>query len=171
MNCAEWQERIALHAGGDPAEGVEGHLAECAECQAFRAEMRESLEALRSLQGEEIDAAHYTAVRARVMAELEHPRAALWWRLAWIMGLVLAVALGWPRREVRVPDPPRVMAAIPKAPLAYARRSDRPVAPARGAGNNRGSARQQAMVTDKRAPLTVKLQTSDPNIVIYWIAD
>jgi hypothetical protein len=156
MNCAAWEERIALHAGGDAVEGVETHLAECRECTAFWQEMRESVEALRSLPGEELDNAHYTAVRARVMAELERPRAA-WRRLAWIAGVaaLVIVALGWPRREMAIPDPPRIMAAIPSAPLVM-------------------TARRASVVKvrrERREPLVVKLQTSDPNIVIYWIAD
>ena len=55
MNCAEWEERIALHAGGDLAPGeaaeVERHLAECAGCQVFWSGMRESLAVLREVHG------------------------------------------------------------------------------------------------------------------------
>jgi hypothetical protein len=163
-NCAEWEERIALHAGGDAAEGVEGHLAECPACQEFWSEMRESVEALRSLEGDVPDPAHFAAVRARVIGEIEQPRR-VWRRLAWISGvaaMLLAVLL-WPRERV-VPDPPRMMAAIPKAPLAYARGSDHNVM-------LRSRARRQAVARTNRTPLTVRLQTPDPNIVIYWIAD
>ncbi len=52
MNCAEWQERIALHAGGDltqgEAEPVERHVAECPGCQVFWSGMKESGGAARS---------------------------------------------------------------------------------------------------------------------------
>ncbi len=39
MRCEQWEERIALHAGGDVTGGdaaqVERHLAECAPCREF----------------------------------------------------------------------------------------------------------------------------------------
>jgi hypothetical protein len=164
MNCAQWEERIALAAGGELASSeVESHVAECAGCREFRSMLAENIEALHSLQAVEIDEAHYTAVRARVMVELGRPRTA-WRGLAWIASfaaLVLAVAVGWPRKEAAIPDPPRMLAAIPKAPLADARGSDK----------NRSGPRKPAVTRTNRTPMTVKLQTSDPNIVIYWIAD
>jgi hypothetical protein len=158
MNCAEWQERIVLHAGGERADGVEAHLAECAECRVFWSEMRESVEDLRSLHGEEIDAAHYTAVRARVMGEIERSHA-VWRRLAWISGVAALVmaAILWPRRETPVAVVPRMVAAIPSAPLVMAKHASK--------------ANRPAPETRRREPLTVRLETSDPNIVIYWIAD
>jgi hypothetical protein len=156
-NCAEWQERIALYAGGDAAEGVEGHLAECAACQEFWSEMRESVEALRSLEGDVPDPAHFAAVRARVIGEIEQSRQ-VWRRLAWISGVaaMLLAMLLWPRERV-VPNPPRMMAAIPGAPLVVSARQVDLLPPPRQ--------------HERRAPITVRLQTPDPNIVIYWIAD
>ena len=82
MNCIAWEERVALYAGGDPAEGVEEHLAECADCRAFCAEIRESLAVLRDEHGTAIDGAHFTAVRAGVIGEIERGRRT-WRRLAW----------------------------------------------------------------------------------------
>ena len=157
MNCADWQERVALHAGGDPAEGVEAHLAACARCAAFHAEMREALESLRGLRGEEIGAAHYTAVRARVMAELTGSRRR-WRGLAWLAGataMAAAAMMTWPGKQAPVPEPPRMMATIPSAPLVAMEKRAVTV----------------KVRTAKREPITVRLQTSDPNIVIYWIAD
>ena len=157
MNCAKWQEGIALDADGEAVEGMRRHLEECAACAAFRVEMRLDLEALRSLRDEEIDAAHFTAVRARVMAELERPHAT-WRRWAWISAVaavLVAVAVGWPGREAKIADPPRRMALIPSAPLVVTGRQAPPVRVRHG----------------KRESLVVRLQTSDPNIVIYWIAD
>jgi len=123
-------------------------------------------ELLRAAHNHPIDPAHYTAVRARVIAELETTRSP-WRRLAWLSGvgaiaaaLLFAVALH--RAEVALLPPPRVVIAMPVAPaeppavrkpslvhVAHARPVSRP----------------------HREPLTIKLQTSDPNIVIYWIAD
>jgi hypothetical protein len=161
MNCVEWQERIALHAGGDTGAGEaadgERHLGECPGCQVFWSGLRECVADLREAHEELPDAAHFTAVRTRVMVELERSRQ-VWRRLAWISGLValvlLTVAL-WPRGKA-LPEPPRMVAAIPAAPLVVPVRHTRPV-------------RRAEKVA--RTPVTVQLQTADPNIVIYWIAD
>jgi hypothetical protein len=118
-------------------------------------------EILRSAHAEPIDPAHYTAVRARVMAEIERSRMP-WRRLAWISGvgvmaaaILFAIALHRPE----VPRPAPVVIAVPPAPPAPVVRERVQVARARPA------------VRRHREPLTIKFQTSDPNIVIYWIAD
>jgi hypothetical protein len=162
MNCVDWQERIALHAGGDASPGeaaeVERHLGECPGCQVFWSGMKESLAVLREVHAELPDAAHFTAVRTRVIAELERSRHP-WRRLAWISGVAAALMLlvaFWPRTTAVVVDPPRVVAVIPPATLVK-----------KGGQANRLPHQRQ----EKREPITVQLQTSDPNIVIYWIAD
>ena len=92
MKCSEWEERVALYAGGDETPGVEQHLAECAACQVLLSGMRESLALMREAHAEPIEAAHFAAVRARVFAELErgHSRR---WRLAWVLAMAAAVAV------------------------------------------------------------------------------
>ena len=161
MNCVEWQERIALYAGGDgtPAESamVERHIGECAGCQVFWSGMKESLAVLREVHAELPDAAHFAAVRARVIGELERSSGG-WLRLAWVpVAAVIAVLalLLWPSRT-ELPAAPRMMAAIPSAPLIVSPERPSHVARVRPV---------------KREPLTIRLQTSDPNIVIYWIAE
>ena len=124
--------------------------------------VRESLAVLQAAHAELPAAAHFTAVRVRVMAELERS-ARPWRRLAWISGVGVAAALLlllalWPARAV--PEAPRMLASIPPAPEVVK------AAPA----VRRPSGRQWRTLRG-RAPLTVKLQTTDPNIVIYWIAD
>jgi hypothetical protein len=161
MNCADWETRVALHAGGDltgaKAAEVEQHLGECSGCQLLWSGVRESLAELQAAHGEVPAAAHFTAVRGRVMAELERS-ARPWRKLAWVCGvgavaaLLLVLALR-PGREV--PEAPRILARIPPAPaVVKAVPEVRPV--------------RQVVA---RVPLTIKLQTTDPNIVIYWIAD
>src|SRR5262245_39333572 len=123
--------------------------------------MDDLLDELRAAHREPIDAAHYTAVRARVMAEIGRGHSP-WRRLAWIsgigataLGLLFAITL----RRPDLPPPPRIAFAIPSAPAAPITREREPrtvVAQARPAAR------------PKREPVTVKLQTSDPNIVIYW---
>jgi hypothetical protein len=165
MNCVEWETRVALHAGGDvtgaEAVKVERHLGECSGCQVLWSGVRESLAVLRAAHAELPDAAHFTAVRSRVMAELERG-ARPWLRLAWISGiavaaLLLLVAL-WPARVV--PEAPRLLASIPTAPEVV-----------KASSVVRPRVRPIVARAQRKAPLTIKLQTADPNIVIYWIAD
>jgi hypothetical protein len=169
MTCVEWEDRVALHAGGDltgaEVAEVERHLGECSGCQLLWSGLRESLAVLRSAHAELPAAAHFTAVRSRVMAELER-RARPWHRFAWVSGAaavaaLLLVAL-WPARVV--PEPPLLLASIPPAPeVAKVAPVVRPLV--------RPLVRQVVAHAPPRAPLTIKLQTADPNIVIYWIAD
>ena len=168
MRSTEWEVRVALHAGGDvtgaEAVEVERHMGECSACQLLWSGMRESLAVLQAAHAELPEAAHFTAVRSRVMAELERS-ARPWRRLAWISSVAAAAILllvaFWPARVV--PEAPRMLAWIPPAPeVAKARPAVRP--PVRKAVGRIAAA-------PRRAPLTIKLQTADPNIVIYWIAD
>src|ERR1051326_777589 len=139
MYCNDWEERIALHAGGDlPADeqaAVEQHLAGCSGCQVLWSEMRESLRVLREAHEELLPAASYRAVRARVLAQLgDQPRL---WRRWWVSGLagtaVMAAALALgilPQRKVA--PLPAVARALPKAPeveIAEVRPSPEPPAP------------------------------------------
>ena len=201
MYCQDWEERIALHAGGDlaaaEAAAVERHLAACAECRAFRSAMSESLELLREAHTEALEPAFYTAVRGRVMAELEGEASAgagrrLWLRRGWMAGMAaglvaaaLLLALALSNRPVRrLEAPPRVAgglvagAGIPPAPRAPA-----PLPDGRGSGRSparrpawplshgRGSGRSRAHKQAASEPLLVRLVTDDPNVVIYWIAE
>jgi len=170
MNCGEWEERIALYAGGDlaPAEAqaVERHAAECAGCRRLLSGLRENLEWMRETHAETVEAAHFAAVRARVLAELERGRK-LRWRYAWLGAIaaasIAALALflavwpgpeGTPAMRLALPMPP-----APAAP-AVVKVARAPVAPARVAH----TARQAETIL-------VKLETDDPDVVIYWIAE
>ena len=167
MNCVEWETRVALHAGGDlagaDAMDVERHLEECSACQSLSSGVRESLAVLQAAHAEVPSSAYFTAVRSRVMAELERSARA-WRRLAWISGVGVAAALLlmfalWPSPRA-VPQAPRMLASIPPAPAVV-----------KAAPAVRRPVRQVVAHVPSRTPLTVKLQTTDPNIVIYWIAD
>ena len=198
MNCTNCEERISLHAGGDLPNGeaieVERHLGECAGCQVLWAGLRESLETLRAAhvaQHDTLAPAHFTAVRGRVLAELEQSRRR-WRRWLWTGALgaaALAVVFGvalFPGKAPPMPQVARVTPPVvrPQDPVYV----EQPPAAAQGSALSRaqGAPRKGAVVAHPRragkrvrvAPasrqrpsLTVKLQTSDPNIVIYWIAD
>ena len=95
------------------------------------------------------------------MAKLERSARSRW-RLVWIPAAALAAFVllsgRWPARVV--PEAPRMVARIPAAPEVV-----------KAVPAVRRSVRHVAEHHPRRAPLTIKLQTADPNIVIYWIAD
>ena len=163
MNCANWEELIALHAGGDlevvEAAEVERHLADCPGCQLFWSGMKGTLADLQEAHAVGVRAADLAAVRTGVMAEIERGRR-VWRRLAWVSGVgiaavyLLAVAL----QPGPLPaPPPRVALKIPEAPMV--RTAARMMPPAR------------PRKPETATPIVVKWQTSDPNIVIYWIGE
>ena len=179
MICREWEERIALHAGGDSpareAEELEAHLAACEGCRRGAAMYGAGLELLREAHGEPLDEAHYAAVRARVLAALGRDRRPVW-RWIWASGLAAAAAVAvlllWPRPEH---TPARLeIAAI--RPAERQIEEPGPTGPAHVPHPRRArKAAPEAVVSapEKRPaePLVVKLLTDDPNVVIYWIAD
>jgi Putative zinc-finger len=159
MNCVEWEERVALYAGGDlaaeEAAGVERHLGECAGCQVFASGMRQALETMREAHREIPVEAHFAAVRARVMERIASPRRAIWWyaaAAAAILIMVLAVRFEWqpvppdPVAVVQAPAPPAGALVIPKRPERVIRRP-------------------------KTKQVMIRLVTDDPDVVIYWIAE
>ncbi len=167
MNCVEWEDRVALHAGGDlagaDAAEVERHLGECSACQSLWSDVRESLAVLQAAHAEvagggalhcraqSCDGRTGTQRAALAQAGLDLRRR----RGGGIAADVRAVAVaarGSPGSAHTGVDSPGARSGEPR------RRS-----PARPAGS--------ARTARPRTPLTVKLQTTDPNIVIYWIAD
>ena len=120
MNCREWEERLALYAGGDlgrsEAEEVERHTAGCPGCQVTVSGLKQAVETLRLGHAELPPDAAFGAVRARVMAALRHRRRPLWKR-AWIYGLAAAsLAMA---AALRLATPP-----APVSPVAVARRPE-----------------------------------------------
>jgi hypothetical protein len=160
MNCSEWEEKVALYAGGDlaPADGraLEGHLAECAGCQLLLSGLRQTLELAREAHGDPIDAAHYAAVRARVLAELRQAPARRW-RFAWVYAMAAAaVVLGimmWPRPELRLALP------VPHTPAAPAIAKVELPKPAPPRSVHPGE------------PILMQIQTDNPDVVIYWMTE
>ena len=175
MNCAEWEERVALYAGGDlgaeEAATVERHVGECTGCQVFLSGLTQGLAVLREAHGETALAAAGAAVRARVMARLERGRRGVWkWAFGMAGGAVVAAAV-WVAMVVARPVPPvaapRVAAA--RAPEVAAPR----VAAAVAAPARRAARRVRPAIAKEEAepakPVMVKLVTDDPDVVIYWI--
>jgi hypothetical protein len=165
--CQEWEERIALAAGGDLDDGdLEQHLAECRHCAATFAAVRDSLALLQETHAEPIAEADYAAVRARVLSRIDSHRSRRWlWAPALAAAAIAAIALV---TLPSVPPPPPIVAAAPPVPAAA-------FAPTRAAKVSERSASARRRPTAKprvlSPPVLVKFVTDDPNVVIYWLGD
>jgi len=166
MSCFEWEERIALYAGGDlpaaEAQAVERHVAECPGCQLLLSGLRASLSLVQEAHNEPVEPAHFAAVRARVLAEIERGSARSWrfgWLYAMAAAAVVLVAI-WPRpeRHLALPMPPG-----PSAPV-IARVPERAALP-----RPRKVVARLVKPPEPAEPMVVKLLTNDPDVVIYWI--
>jgi hypothetical protein len=175
MNCRKWEEAIALYAAGDLDSqrrlDVECHLGACPGCQIFASGMLECLEAMRAGHRQDIPEAHFTGVRARVLAKLQ---IVPWWRRGWARAVAVAVIacaglwlamvnwrIGKPTAEpqvafVRPPVPDMALVAEP-APVVTSRPA---VLPLR---------RRRPAIPEEQ--LTVRIVTDDPDVVIYWITN
>lgn len=174
MNCMEWEERIALYAGGDLAEaeaqGVDRHVAECGRCQVLLSGLRESLALALEVHAEPVEEAHFAAVRARVLAEIERAPMRRW-RFAWMYAMAAAAVVVsivlWPRPELRLALP------MPSAPIAPAVAKVVVKAPVQRP-RFRLPAFTQPGLMQSGAPtqtMLIKFETNNPDVVIYWIAE
>lgn len=195
MNCRNWEERLALYAGGDlpkdEAAEVERHLGECPGCQLFSSGLKESQELLQELHREPLAPAHFAAVRARVLAELERGRRPFW-RRGWVLGFAavaaaLLVAPAVLRRDV---PPVRSLLAPGRRPTPKSPEVAMEHQPAGSAGGlaagvlvppgtpltqrvpriatHQRRARPKAQLGE---PVLIRMVSDNPDVVIYWIAD
>lgn len=200
MSCAIWEERVALFAGGDletaEAVAVERHLSECAACSALAADLRLELDGLREVHAEPLAAAHYAAVRERVLVELaKPPRWRVAWAWAWAAALGVAAAAALVvvmMKPAAIPAPvmPRLAAVAPPVERSMlrerVRQARKPVhlrAPMLAERAVAPAVKEQQLalaevvkpklpappaVEDSRVAM-VQLATDDPNVVIYWL--
>ena len=174
--CKQWQERIALAAGGDLSGAeqavLDRHLAGCPPCAAELAAVQQSLEVLVEAHREPLGESHFAAVRARVMAQIERRRNPRWqWAAALAAAALLLTTTIWHtpghngHKKIAAPASPPPGAAVVHAavPPFPAHRSLRhPVRRARAV---------EGPPEVPPEPVVVKLLTDDPNVVIYWIGD
>jgi anti-sigma factor RsiW len=164
MSCGDWAERIALYAGGDLDDAarteVERHLAGCEECREFARGMEECVSAIHEARDVEIAAAHFAAVRARVLSRLRPASRHGVWRWTTAAAIALAMVAGWTllSRRPELP-PPQVALARPPAPQLSATATAAP--------------RKVRRTRPPRPhePLLVKIETDNQEVVIYWIAN
>ena len=160
MSCSHFEERLALYASCDldPLEAtqVELHLQDCSPCRVFLQEIRQSLALL---DEEPVDSAAIDAVRERTLAALR-PAPLHLWRYAAAVSL-LSGGLSWGGWPTELPGPPAVSVAVAPPNL--------PPAPAPAPVLVR--TKKVRKVVGEHESVVVKLETSDPNVVIYWITD
>ena len=154
MSCAEWQEQVALYAGGDTVEPeVVEHVQSCEGCSRYASELRASIEQWRDMP--DIPEQALVDVRRRVHARLNRPRLIGWWIAA--AAAVALVALLVPRnldlREdklvLSLPAPPaapevKIVATAQPSPIVKPRRAQH------------GSS-------------MIKILTDDPDVVILLV--
>jgi anti-sigma factor RsiW len=172
MSCPH--RDLALYAGGDLPAGrialVESHLESCAGCRALCEDLRADQALLAESGDPALEVELAAVVSRRVLAQLAEPQPHTlgYWRWALATAAVLlAAVLFYPWRapkqtlvahlEARPPVPSGLFVPVPHAPVltAHHRAVRRRRMPARPVGE----------------PLLVKFDTSDPDIVIYWLID
>jgi anti-sigma factor RsiW len=202
MKCKFSENDIALYVGGD-VEGpqafeIETHLIACEACRELAAELRESQLGLQSLRQETVSTAALSAVRTRVLAEIDARTSRRIWA-RWVYAVaggvfLIAITVGIVRhipsiREGRVAAPSS-RSSLPLNAAAEVDRStsdDRsleptgPAAPAKVSLPQSLTGRSHPSLAKERnhapttleppRPVMVKLFTDDPNVVIYWIVE
>ena len=142
MTCQECE----LFLAADQSAG--DHLAGCASCRALAEELRANAQAFESFAEDPLP-----EVRARVMSKVR-PRRVRWaWALAAVAALAV-VMISYPRPETPAPRDSAVASGQGQIAMA-----PQPAIPTHISRKIRKRAAQ---------PLTVKMLTEDPDVVIYW---
>jgi hypothetical protein len=172
MRCEQALGLIALAASGDVTAGeqaaIDRHMAGCAACRTEAAAFAALQCELGLLRCESLPESAFTAVRARVAAEIASRRLPAWLR-AWpafaaamACSAILMVLF---RPEMR-PQPSPVEPRAQTVPAAAEKRPvPPPLAPAHPAR------RRATRIHKPSEPLVIQMLTNDPNVIIYWIAD
>lgn len=175
MSCTDRELQIALYAGGDlpgrQAADLEHHFGGCAECRALLDDFVASRTAF-AAAAEDVDEFAASAVRHRVMAKLRAPASRGFlpvFAAAFSAAVIIIAFLITPRDVAR-------LRIVPAAPVvAQVPLPNRPAVQPVGVGTvahvRRRSKPETVQSREPEEPVLVKLETEDPNIVIYWITD
>jgi Putative zinc-finger len=168
MSCEAFEKLVALDAGGDlaPAEAARlgAHLEACAPCRELVRGIGESQAALKALSEDAPNDDALALWRRGLLARIDSQprRRAPGWGWAWAAAAAVALVafLAVPRKAPPSPTPlarltPAAVLPAPQPPAPVVHRRPR-------------HRRAPAPVPE---PLLVKLETSDPNVVIYWIVE
>lgn len=153
MKCEECELRLAQNQV-DPE--VEAHLAGCPGCRSLAAELQANARVMRAL-GEE------------VLPAVTIPANGIpWWKWSSIAAAVIITLSGawWASRPAKPPHivsiDVKVTGVVPKTEVPYVKAE----IPAKLT-----PARAPIVPVANGEPLTVKMLTPDPDVVIYWLVD
>lgn len=157
MTCQECE--VLLASEGGSAE-IERHLAACADCRELRNDLRANADAFREMTAMPLPSVSW-AVLAKVRAQETRRQVARWgWALAAAAAIVVVFLATRPAPVA--PLPPVVIAKA----LAHdvAQHTVTPVV-------NTHRKRQATRLPAPQQPLKIKMFTSDPDVVIYWLVE
>ena len=178
MSAHVSEEILALYVRGDLPEqdlpSVARHLDECQDCKKIQADLSFSYELFTSSL-KESTAAELAALRSAVMGKIRagtaDSRSGVWMLAAAAAVLLLVATFTWrserqelpPVARLPRPGPPAVMPS-PEPPIAtprthVARAPRKYVTP---------GMREATLITKAGEPDYLKMNTSDPNVVILW---
>lgn len=194
MRCSRVERYLAIaedhEARPSVKRRIELHLSACEACRAFGESLRQSREALDGLRREPLDPAVLDEVRRGALRAIEtaadsrrtFTRPGLIWSFAAAAAAALLV-LGLLTRNgerrapetVRLSKPeaeqesrPRRTAAVPEPSEreAVPDETKRPPAPQPHAKKS-----TRVTIAQRSQPVTIKMLTDDPDVVIYWIIE
>jgi anti-sigma factor RsiW len=174
MNDHVREELLALYLRGDLPEAdhrrVARHAGNCPECQETLADFSRSYELLTS-GFEEPEQADLMAVRSAVMREIAKRKVGpgRWiWASATAAVVMVVVLLAWHSErqdlpavaQLPQPRPPAVVLPSQAPPRVHVTRAARK--------HIEAGMRAATLLTEAGQPAILKMNTSDPNVVILW---
>jgi len=163
MICEQWQDRIAVYAGGDLPESevaeVERHLVECPHC----AELADSIAADRTrLQSRppELPEIDFDAIRAELRGKIVRGRLIRRWTPVAAIAAALLVILAIPSKHPVLETP------MPPAPVASVRPAAGRERPPKVEVRNR---RVPPVAAVHPVDVEMRLTTNDPNVTIILL--
>jgi anti-sigma-K factor RskA len=157
-NCSDWEQEIAGEL--ESAQLVE-HLEACERCREFAEEIEKNRAALGELT---IDAAAFTAVRQRVLSEIQAKKQRIfWWRWVAAACAVMVLVMYFTQRPRDFASPAPLVARI-DPPQGWELKPVRHTTSGRHLGKPRPVQKTEPIVA-------VKMLTDDPNVIIIWLVD
>jgi hypothetical protein len=153
MTCQDCELFLAQ---SETSAVIEEHLRECAECRSLYEDLRANALALDALRSEELP---------RLRVKTPRRRMAYPW-VAAVAAALFALALLVPRTRMLRP------AAAPPVSQAVSNVAAQP-APAQPPPQLRATAKAETarLPRQRLEPLKIKMLTSDPDVVIYWLIE
>ena len=170
MNC---QECKGLLAAEETSAGLDRHLAECVECRELAADLRANADAFREMTAMPLPSVS-GAVLAQVRAQNTRRQVARWgWALAAAAAMLIVFVA---TRPAPVATLPPVIATTPKVVTPELTQSVQTLVASNSSRVGRPRQATPLAGSEKRSPapqepLKVKMLTSDPDVVIYWLIE